>query len=141
MISTLALTTDGRVYTWGYYSLGALGLGDPQKLPVGAPGEYTREEHKRAARNGIQYHIPDVLVPTEVRFDYGERREKDRFCFVITAGGWHTGALVLNDDSDMSWFLPWMLPWSLIPKSRKIAMPTLVCIWTEKDAASLTETR
>jgi len=53
-----------------------------------------------------------VLVPTEVRFDHGRKTPKDRFCFSVTAAGWHTGALVVDlevcvilplDDERLNW--------------------------------------
>lgn len=84
-----ALTADGKVLTWGKFSSGALGLGDPAKLPPGAPGAYT---------NGGRGEPRSVGVPTEVRFDYELVESKDRFAFAITAAGWHTGALVIDPD-------------------------------------------
>ncbi|KAJ3569626.1 hypothetical protein NP233_g4934 [Leucocoprinus birnbaumii] len=91
-----ALAANGKLYTWGKYSHGALGLGDPQQLPLGAPGGYSSHNDRERA-----WHDPDpVLVPTEVRFDHGRKKPKDRFCFSATAAGWHTGALVIDLEPD-----------------------------------------
>jgi SCF-associated factor 1 len=97
-----ALTSDGALLTWGNYSLGALGLGDPRKLEIGAPGGYP----ELRLRNASQTHRnipPPVGVPSRVRFDHvvevGERR-KAKFCFATTAGGWHTGALCIDLEED-----------------------------------------
>jgi SCF-associated factor 1 len=40
-----------------------------------------------------------VDVPTEVRFDDG-KKPKNRFCLAVAAGGWHTGALVIDTEPD-----------------------------------------
>lgn len=91
-----ALTATGKLLTWGAYSSGALGLGDPVDLPVGAPGGFaTRNAHLRAQSQG-RGEPPAVEVPTEVRFDHGRKHPKDRFCFSASAAGWHTGALVID---------------------------------------------
>lgn len=90
-----ALTADGKVFTWGEFSSGALGLGDPAKLPPGTPGAYP------AADNGhYRRRPPPVDTPTQVKFDYGTREPRDRFAFAITAAGWHTGALVMDLNPD-----------------------------------------
>ena len=39
-----ALTADGKLFSWGAFSKGALGLGDPYIIPVGQPGGYANEE-------------------------------------------------------------------------------------------------
>jgi len=39
-----ALTSSAKLLMWSQYSRGALGLGDPCKLPIGSPGEYTEEK-------------------------------------------------------------------------------------------------
>lgn len=44
-----------------------------------------------------------VDVPTEVRFDHGRKTKKDRFCFSVTAAGWHTGALVIDLEVRFVW--------------------------------------
>ncbi|KAF5336079.1 hypothetical protein D9611_006435 [Ephemerocybe angulata] len=90
-----ALTADGKVLTWGAFSSGALGLGDPAKLPPGAPGGYPNDGQRRR-------RPPQVDTPSPVRFDWGTKEPRDRFAFAITAAGWHTGALVmdLNPDGD-----------------------------------------
>ena len=101
-----ALAANGKLFTWGSFSHGALGLGDPQKLPFGSPGRFTSQadmhSHWCVEPNS-------VLVLTEVRFDHGRKTPKDRFCF---SAGWHTGALVVDlevcvvlplDDERLDW--------------------------------------
>ena len=87
-----ALTSSGRLLTWGRYSRGNLGLGDPGKLPVGSPGGYVDKENPG-------YKSPlEVTVPLEVRFDHGvgvEGRVR-RYCFAAAAGGDSTAALVID---------------------------------------------
>lgn len=92
-----ALTAGGKLLTWGAYSAGALGLGDPAELEPGTPGAYAivRGGEQRRRREP-----PAVQIPTEVRFDHGAKKPKDRFCFAATAAGWHTGALVIDLDPD-----------------------------------------
>ena len=93
---SIALTSSGKLLTWGEYVRGNLGLGDPGKLPVGSPGGYAEEEQRIQAR--AHKPPPDVTVPTEVRFDHGLEVEGrvNRYCFVATAGGWNTAALVVD---------------------------------------------
>ncbi|KAG8918546.1 hypothetical protein FRC02_002301 [Tulasnella sp. 418] len=97
-----ALHGDGTLYTWGRYSNGALGLGDPTKLPLGAPGGYSTAEARNEARQRKvigDIPPPDVEVPSPVRFDWDEP-ERNRFCFAVAAFGWQMGALVIDlDDS------------------------------------------
>ncbi|KAG1746599.1 regulator of chromosome condensation 1/beta-lactamase-inhibitor protein II [Suillus paluster] len=91
-----ALTSTGKLLTWGAYSRGALGLGDPATLLPGQPGGYRTEEHKRAAvANGGPFP-PAVSEPAEVRFGHGEGQGEKLFCFAVTAAGWHMGALVID---------------------------------------------
>jgi SCF-associated factor 1 len=92
----VALTSSGEVMTWGAYSAGALGLGDPITLPLGTPGAFETEEARRIAEEEHWGEPPAVEMPSKVRFDHGLRRRKDRFCFAIAAAGWHTGALVMD---------------------------------------------
>ena len=67
----VALTSQGEVYTWGDGANGQLGLGD-------------------GAHN--------VETPRKVRFPGDNVKDGSQsFVFGITAGGWHTGALVLGD--------------------------------------------
>ena len=58
-------------------------------------------------RGYMPFTPPEVQVPTEVRFDWQEKEEqerkrngqgskKERYCFAVTAGGWHMGALVID---------------------------------------------
>ena len=89
-----ALTPSGKLLTWGENFRGALGLGDPTKLPLGSPGGYMIEKERVEAHN----MPPRVTVPTEVRFDHGlevERRVK-RYCLAAAAGGYSTAALVVD---------------------------------------------
>jgi len=91
-----ALTSTGKLLTWGAYSKGSLGLGDPVKLSPGQPGGYRTEESKRAAvANGGPFP-PDVSEPAEVSFGHGEAQREKMFCFAATAAGWHMGALVID---------------------------------------------
>lgn len=92
----LALTSNGKLFSWGAYSKGALGLGDPAKLPVNAPGGFANEQDLHRAQSHHRGIPPVVHVPTEVRFDHGHKRKKDRFCIAATAAGWHSGALVID---------------------------------------------
>ncbi|EAU90514.2 hypothetical protein CC1G_00898 [Coprinopsis cinerea okayama7 len=87
-----ALTSTGKLFTWGQFSAGALGLGDPAKLQPGQPGGYGLDTRRRVP--------PPVTTPTEVRFDHGLKKPKDRFCFAVTAAGWHTGALAIDLEPD-----------------------------------------
>ncbi|KAF9006072.1 regulator of chromosome condensation 1/beta-lactamase-inhibitor protein II [Cyathus striatus] len=102
-----ALTATGKLLTWGAFSAGALGLGDPTEIPVGSPGGFAREEQRiMALEHRGRARLADVEVPTEVRFDHRRKISKDRFCFSVTAAGWHTGALVIDlepdEDEDLS---------------------------------------
>ncbi|KAA1469035.1 RCC1/BLIP-II [Dentipellis sp. KUC8613] len=91
-----ALTAAGQLLTWGAYSQGALGLGDPLALPVGAPGAYAsaRERADAQRRRWGPIAPPDVQVPAEVAF--GHAPPGRMFCFAAAASGWHTGALVID---------------------------------------------
>lgn len=102
-----ALTSNGKLYTWGQFSEGALGLGDPVNLPLGAPGAYSRQEDLNAARDGRHWITPqEVTVPSPVRFDHlikkdnqpGRKEPSKKFVFSVAASGWHTGALVIDLD-------------------------------------------
>ena len=89
-----ALTSPGKLLTWGHYAGGALGLGDPSVLPAGSPGGYATEEE----RVKPSASVPDVTVPTEVRLDHGLKAEGrvKRYCFAAAAGGYSTVALVVD---------------------------------------------
>jgi len=93
-----ALTSSGKLLTWGQYSKGALGLGDPGKLPAGSPGGFAEEERRIRAETLGHGSPQNVAVPSEVRFDHGLKAEgrAERYCFAAAAGGWHTGALVID---------------------------------------------
>ncbi|KAI1796783.1 RCC1/BLIP-II [Ganoderma leucocontextum] len=98
-----ALTATGKLITWGQFSKGALGLGDPMDIEAGQPGGFATEAGRLHAVNprfGLLGSPPDVRVPTEVRFDHGEERKRLRYCFAAAASGWHTGALVIDLDPD-----------------------------------------
>lgn len=111
-----ALNEDGTMYTWGQYSNGALGLGDPASLPVGSPGAFTEPIEQNAGqrvgpgmfrgplipgammrqhRDRLYRTPPDVLEPTAVRFDHVDGK-RDKFVFQIAASGWQTAALVID---------------------------------------------
>lgn len=89
-----ALTQDGHLFTWGQYSKGALGLGDPSKIPPGQPGGFALP-HPGGGRTPSS--PPSVEVPSEVFFDH-EDGKGDKFVFAIAACGWHTVALVIDVD-------------------------------------------
>jgi hypothetical protein len=93
-----ALTSTGKLLTWGEYSKGALGLGNPAAIEVGLPGGFAEERHRRTSlRLGRRTATPpSVKVPTEIRFDRDLKKPKEMFCFAATASGWHTGALVMD---------------------------------------------
>ena len=101
-----ALTAEGKLFTWGQFSLGALGLGDPADIEAGNPGGFAEQRHRDGTRMGYRARVPDVMVPTEVRFDHGAKKRKNMFCFAATAAGWHTGALAINLDSEVRILAP-----------------------------------
>lgn len=102
------LTSSGKLLTWGQFSKGALGLGDPLDLEVGQPGGFQTEQDKNVARSAADRgYLPveprAVDEPVEVMFDWEERKKKgeaegkkEKYCFAATAAGWHTGALVID---------------------------------------------
>jgi len=79
-----ALTADGKLYTWGQFSAGALGLGEEDTV------------FGRSHFASFNIEERSVKVPTEVRFDHWIKGRKDRFCIAVAAAGWHTGALVID---------------------------------------------
>ena len=93
-----ALTSTGKLLTWGSFSNGALGLGDPLKIQPGQPGGFANNNDLEFSRN--QYFLrvtpPEVRVPAEVNFNHLVAKPKQRFCFSVAAAGWHMGALVIN---------------------------------------------
>ena len=93
-----ALTSSGKLLTWGSYSKGALGLGDPCKLPAGSPGGFAEEERRVRAQSLGHGIPPNVTVPSEVRFDHGLKAEGRvaRYCFAAAASRWNTVALVID---------------------------------------------
>jgi len=90
-----ALTSSGKLMTWGDYSCGALGLGDPGKLPVGSPGGYAKEEQRAQAQVSWP---PYVTVLSEVGFYHGLKAEgrAKTHCFAAAAGASNTAALVVD---------------------------------------------
>ncbi|KZW01263.1 RCC1/BLIP-II protein [Exidia glandulosa HHB12029] len=85
-----ALTAQGKLLTWGQFSSGALGLGDPfekEPGPGGFPDVRTRDALRRFRRTDT---VLPVEQPTQVDFGPG------KFVIAATAAGWHTGALVLD---------------------------------------------
>ncbi|KAJ7504381.1 regulator of chromosome condensation 1/beta-lactamase-inhibitor protein II [Mycena galericulata] len=95
-----ALTSSGKLLTWGGYSAGALGLGDPTVLTPGTPGAFANERQRLDALERGIGTPPSTDVPTEVRFDHARKTPKDRFCFSACASGWQTGALVIDLEPD-----------------------------------------
>ncbi|CAK5267683.1 unnamed protein product [Mycena citricolor] len=95
-----ALTSSGKLFTWGAYSNGALGLGDPTQLPAGSPGGFATEAQRLNAIEREAGSPPDTTVPTPVRFDHARKSPKERFCFLACAAGWHTGALAIDLEAD-----------------------------------------
>ncbi|KAJ7759280.1 regulator of chromosome condensation 1/beta-lactamase-inhibitor protein II [Mycena metata] len=79
-----ALTSSGKLLTWGHYSAGALGLGDPTTLTPGQPGAFATEEQRLGALDRGIGDLPETTVPTEVRFDHARKTPKDRFLFLGT---------------------------------------------------------
>ncbi|KAG8919024.1 hypothetical protein FRC02_001984 [Tulasnella sp. 418] len=76
-----ALDADGTMLTWGIDHRGCLGQGELGRS------------------NGQWWRSIPVDQPAKVRFDrnfLGRRM----FCYSMTAGGWHTGALVFDLDDD-----------------------------------------
>ncbi len=92
-----ALTADGQLLTWGEYNHGALGLGMPTDLPLGAPGGYKTESQLVQSRRSQWGPLtpPRVTSPSLVHFNHGPSPGGRRFCFAATASGWHMGALVV----------------------------------------------
>ena len=87
-----ALTSSGKLLTWGKYWKGNLGLGDPGKLPIGSPGGYATEGQRVRGE-----FPPEVMVPTEVRFDHGlEAEGVKRYCVAVAMGTCSTAALVVD---------------------------------------------
>ncbi|KAL4065909.1 regulator of chromosome condensation 1/beta-lactamase-inhibitor protein II [Scleroderma citrinum] len=95
-----ALTSTGKLLTWGDFARGALGLGDPTTIEVGQPGSYSTDTHRQHALEHGWPGPPPLVEPAEVRFDHHENRRRERFCFAATAAGWHTGALVIDLEPD-----------------------------------------
>jgi SCF-associated factor 1 len=102
-LHNIATTTSGKILSWGSTLDGALGLGDPRRLSPGSPGGFDNDEELRIARRNYQYDPPpDVEIPTEIKFDFGQPGGPEKFVFGIGAGGRHSAALVfdLSDRDD-----------------------------------------
>ncbi|KAF7982564.1 hypothetical protein HWV62_27552 [Athelia sp. TMB] len=101
-----ALTEAGKLLTWGQYSEGALGLGDPARISPGEGGGFRDEGNRQTALSRGTGRPLDVTVPTEVRFDHEVKGNRNMYCFAATASGWHMGALAIDlethseDDDD-----------------------------------------
>ncbi|EKM49963.1 uncharacterized protein PHACADRAFT_264421 [Phanerochaete carnosa HHB-10118-sp] len=99
-----ALTEAGKLLTWGAFSKGALGLGDPVDIEPGQPGGFSTREQRLAMTNAPGHMLatpPDVRDPTEVRFDHKRKNKgKETYVFAAAAAGWHMGALVIDLESD-----------------------------------------
>lgn len=91
-----ALTSSGKLLTWGGYSAGALGLGDPTVLPAGTPGAFATERQRLDALERGMGAPPNTDIPTEVRFDHARKTPKERFCFSACASGWQTGEIPIR---------------------------------------------
>lgn len=80
---TVALTSKGKIYTWGLESelCGCLGLGSRDDI-LGNSQINSRVENMRSLR---------VIRPSLVKVGHC-----DYTCVAITAGGWQTGALILR---------------------------------------------
>ncbi|SCU97172.1 LAME_0F18800g1_1 [Lachancea meyersii CBS 8951] len=79
---TVALTSRGKIFTWGLESelCGCLGLGDREVI--------VNERHAGRIEN---LRSTRVLKPTLVKLG-----DTDYTCLAVTAAGWHTGALILS---------------------------------------------
>ena len=103
-----ALTATGKLLTWGKYLNGALGLSDPTHIEPGQPGGFSTQDDLQMALNGRRIQPPKVDIPTPVRFDYGEKKRKNMFCFATAAAGWHMGALVIK--LEVRFTIPFVAP-------------------------------
>ncbi|GJN89046.1 hypothetical protein Rhopal_002020-T1 [Rhodotorula paludigena] len=110
----LALTSSGRIYSWGAYSNGALGLGHPQlsgtplSIPPVSASQVPPQDAASIPPVPIQRPPERVDKPTRVRFpgetdgaDAGEER-RDKFVYSVTASGWHSGCLAVDTSSRAS---------------------------------------
>ncbi|SCU80922.1 LAFA_0C01794g1_1 [Lachancea sp. 'fantastica'] len=79
---TVALTSSGKIYTWGLESelCGCLGLGDREEIVNGR--QVGRIGNLRSTR---------VIKPTLVKLG-----NTDYTCLAVTAAGWQTAALILD---------------------------------------------
>ena len=91
-----SVLTSGKLLMWSEYSDGALGLGDPGKVPAGSPGGYAEGEQRVWAQ--ADEISPDVTVPTEVRFNHRltTKGRGKRYCFAAAAGLYRTAALIID---------------------------------------------
>jgi hypothetical protein len=111
------------LFTWGAYSSGALGLGDPACLEPGVPGGFADQQSYQTAMIRRRGTPPGVERPTEVTFDH-EGGVKKGFCFAVTAAGWHSGALVI--DLEVHYSVIIFIPFSFIcSQERKQKRPKM----------------
>lgn len=93
------LASDGRLFTWGQFSRGQLGHGDPRDVAQHLPQRHTPwdpwSNWDMVANPG---EPPYVTAPTVVRFDYGCTTWRRRFCVGAAAGGSQSAALVYTID-------------------------------------------
>jgi len=88
-----ALTSSGRLLTWGGYPEGALGR------------EYSCWASGRVCEGGTTGSGPKVRIPArcamDVRFDRGSvaKERVERYCVAAAAGEWNMAALVI----DLTW--------------------------------------
>ncbi|GAA5830696.1 hypothetical protein JCM11251_001047 [Rhodosporidiobolus azoricus] len=119
----IALTSNGRLFSWGSYSAGALGLGHPQlsNTPLSAPhpplpaiDNSPPQQQRPAVFPGFIPPRPiprlppppeRVEKPTRVRFqgestDISDSEEGTvKFVYGVAAAGWHSGCLAVDLDA------------------------------------------
>ncbi|WWC60959.1 uncharacterized protein I303_103536 [Kwoniella dejecticola CBS 10117] len=81
-----ALNDKGEMFTWGQGDSGQLGQG-----------------RDRVGHEPLQVTFPQDQLDSEIGHTEGQnenRQGEESFVFSITAGGWHTGALVLGDSKN-----------------------------------------
>jgi hypothetical protein len=93
-----ALTTDGRLYTFGGWLRGGLGLGDPFLMPPGSPGGYETEQLRKEQLREYGISPPPVWQPTEVVFGdpRGGRKGRRTFVHQVAFGGWHSACSAVD---------------------------------------------
>ena len=90
---SLGLTPTGQCYAWGENSSGQLGLG---QLPL-SPRPGTQHGPRRVdSPRRIDFEKLSRLTTLEGEDVMTPTAGSQRFVFDITAGGWHSGALVAD---------------------------------------------